>query len=822
SLVVMTTTRALIIIAVSVILFPNLSLCLACPQHESESLLSFKATTNVSNGVLSSWRNESDCCNWYGIECNKQKHVVMLSIDSALDNSATTLGGTLPSSLGKLSYLKELHLVSIALSAIIPPAICLLTRLTYLDLSYNQLNGSLPSCLGNLISLTYLYLDDNRLTGSIPPSLGNLSFLNKLFLSSNKLSGNIPCSLGNLSSATSLNLSLNQLNGRIPYSLGNLSLLVELEISHNHLSGALPSTFGMLSSLKWLFANDTAFNESFSSSVLPTSLFSLRLSLNHHLKISETFFHNLTGLLWLSLSNCVLNINPVWIPPFQLFFLELISCNINSQIPPWISNQFLRLETLTIANNSLVGQIPSWVWDISTSLYSVNLSANYLESLSLEKPSSGWTEVKVVDLSKNALSGKVPTVWPKLGVLLLNDNLFTGNIPPSWGNFFDLQMLNLANNSLTGTIPPTIANCSSLKILNLGNNYFEGYLPFEFGKLSLYSLVIHNNNLSGSFLPPIVNCTELQILDIGHNAFQGRISKSIGNMTKLRVLVMKGNNFRGRIPSQIEKLKYLQILDLSFNHLSSFIPRSILSLQAMAITVQQASVLSYDELRVFIDYFETGINQVFYSAGLDLTAKSRQEFYPYILSTLTSIDLSHNELNGRVPSDFGKLKGLMFLNLSTNHLSGTIPHSLGEMVQLESLDLSTNKFSGKIPQELNSLDSLGVLNLSTNNLSGSIPQGGHMTTFEESSYSGNPNLWNCPLPKNCSWPEFAPRLFSNNTEEKSREIPWFEITVGLLYGGGLGGVIALLVIVERWRMKYFEAVDFILKIVFPSFRNLTL
>ncbi|XP_059070862.1 receptor-like protein EIX1 [Cryptomeria japonica] len=315
-------------------------------------------------------------------------------------------------------------------------------------------------------------------------------------------------------------------------------------------------------------------------------------------------------------------------------------------------------------------------------------------------------------------------------------------------------------------IPASLSNCSSLTVLNLGNNSLKGSLPYEFSRLwQLKSLVVHGNILIGSFPPSISNCSFLQVLDIGNNFFGGEMPPTIGNFSDLRVLVMKKNNFIGNIPSAIGQLIYLQILLLSSNHFSGLIPHTIVSLQAMTIEDQDGIVLS--------NFYYGQI----YRDGLDMTSKGIEEHYTYILSTLTAIDLSNNELDGGIPFDFGNLKGLRFVNLSMNNLNGTIPSSLGEMGQLESLDLSRNKFSGKIPMEFTSLSSLGFLNLSNNHLSGSIPQGTQMSTFGESSYSENSNLWGCPLPKNCSWPQYIPRPpeVSINKEKKNTKYPLYGI-----------------------------------------------
>ena len=126
--------------------------------------------------------------------------------------------------------------------------------------------------------------------------------------------------------------------------------------------------------------------------------------------------------------------------------------------------------------------------------------------------------------------------------------------------------------------------------------------------------------------------------------------------------------------------------------------------------------------------------------------------------------------------------------------------------------------------ELECLSSLGSLNLSNNNLSGRIPQGIHMTTFGESSYSGNPYLWGCPLPKNCSWPKFVPSpppIYIDKIKRSSTYL-WHGIAFGLSYGIAFGGVISLILIKISWRRTYFIKVDAILMFLFPWMKNLTL
>ena len=103
-------------------------------------------------------------------------------------------------------------------------------RVIQLDLSHNGLTGQIPSELGNLAALQELHLHGNHgLTGQIPSELGNLAALQELWLSSNGLTGPIPPELGNLAGLKRLDLS-GGLTGPIPAELWNLAALESLSL----------------------------------------------------------------------------------------------------------------------------------------------------------------------------------------------------------------------------------------------------------------------------------------------------------------------------------------------------------------------------------------------------------------------------------------------------------------------------------------------------------------------------------------------------------------------------------------------------------------
>ncbi|KAL7219691.1 hypothetical protein ACSBR2_012702 [Camellia fascicularis] len=132
-----------------------------------------------------------------------------------------------------------------------------------------------------------------------------------------------------------------------------------------------------------------------------------------------------------------------------------------------------------------------------------------------------------------------------------------------------------------------------------------------------------------------------------------------------------------------------------------------------------------------------------------LVTKGSNYQYDKILTLVTSIDLSNNNISGNMSQELTSLLGLLSLNLSGNNLIGMIPKKMGHMVSLKSLDLSKNQLRDQIPPSMSCLPFLNYLNLSRNNLSSKIPLSTQLQSFSASSFLGN-KLCGLPLTKNCS------------------------------------------------------------------------
>ncbi|KAL7219690.1 hypothetical protein ACSBR2_012701 [Camellia fascicularis] len=777
---------------------------------------------------------------------------------SYLDLSYNSLNSTIPSWLYSFSRLEFLNLCSNRLEGRLPNSIGNLTSLSTLDLSYNLLEGRLPNSIGNLASLQDLGLSYNGLEGRLPNSIGNLASLQGLGLSYNGLEGRLPNSIGNLASLQGLDLSYNGLEGRLPRWLGNLCNLRYIGLSHNKfsgelitssskciaihaledmlldgnklsghipdqigqfqnltyillsgnlLSGPIPETLGRLTSLYALSLEDDQLN-----GTLPQSLGHLskliRLCVSNNLlegTVSEVHFTILANLMEFHASDnrLTLKVSPDWIPPFQLLEVELRSWHLGPKFPIWLQSQ-KQLHIIDLSCTGISDRIPTWFWNLSSSTAHLNLSHNQLHGEISYIP----CDLGRVFLSSNNLNGTLPRLSSSLIELDLSKNLFSGDISHLLcdGNKEEnrLVVLLLKENFLSGEIPDCWMAWPSMTVIDMGNNNLTGNIPSSMRYLGgLQSLHLRNNHLSGEISSSLQNCHNLVMVDLSENEFIGSIPTWMGErLLHLTVLILRSNKLDGMIPLELCRISSLKILDLSNNNLSGAIPWCINNITAMAMKRNSSNVtygVTCSNLRKC--WYTT------YLENANLVTKGSNYQYDKILTLVTSIDLSNNNLSGNIPEELTGLLGLLSLNLSGNHLIGVIPKKMGDMVSLESLDLSKNQIRGEIPPSMSGMTFLSYLNLSYNNLSGKIPLSTQLQSFNASSFLGN-KLCGLPLTKNCSVDGEKPNVGNEgDSEGVGSKVDWFYLSMAFGFGVGFWGVSIPILFIKSWRYAYFRFLD---------------
>ena len=302
------------------------------------------------------------------------------------------------------------------------------------------------------------------------------------------------------------------------------------------------------------------------------------------------------------------------------------------------------------------------------------------------------------------------------------------------------------------------------------------------------------------------NCSLLKFVDLENNGFSGQVPAWIGEgLPVLNILILSSNKLSGSIPFELCWLKYLRILDLSLNDISGNIPQCFNNFTAMAqkgdffsgiIGSNYTKSYAYD-----IEDVEEFVNAV------TIVMKGRELNYGKYLGLLKIINLAHNNLTGKLPSEISSLLELVVLNISKNNLIGEIPQMIGQLKQLQSLDMSSNRFSGEIPSSMSELNFLSYLNLSFNNLSGRIPSGTQLQSFDANDFIGNWALCGLPLPQKCLGEETDHDGNEDNEDDGDKFEKWFYVGAGVGFVASFGGICAPLLLKSSWRDDYFLLLD---------------
>ncbi|GLT55696.1 hypothetical protein SLA2020_287920 [Shorea laevis] len=640
-------------------------------------------------------------------------------------------------------------------------------------------------------------------------------------------------SLFNLQHLHSLNLAYNGFNSTFPSGFDKLAKLSNLNLSHAGFIGQIPLEISRMTSLVTLdlSVDDRGLElENPNLVILVQNLKELKYLFLDGINLSTQ------GKEWCQVLSSLPN----------LIVLGMSNCYLSGPIDSSLSKFQSKLYYLDLSNNQIEGEIPNWVWSIS-SLEHLNLSHNFL--VNFQEPMPDAISVSFLDLHGNKLQGQIPKPLSSAVYIDYSSNNFS-SIPIDIGNslmgamFFSLSnnnlhgiipesickpvslfVLDLSNNSLSGTMPQCLTRMRLLSVLDLSTNNLSGNIPDTFSSECLTeTLALNGNHLEGKIPRSLANCSFLELLDLGNNQINDTFPCHLNNISSLKVLVLRSNNFHGQIccPSDNFSWPLLQIIDLASNHFWGELPNQWLQTwEAMKNDSGsvELTILARSLAFVTINNYP-GNNHgsieaaIYYQDSVLITNKGTEISLAKIISLFTFIDFSCNKFEGQIPELLGEFKALYALNLSHNGFKGLIPTSLGNLKNLESLDLSRNNLSGEIPQQLGDLNFLAVLNLSHNHLEGRIPNGRQFQTFSEDSFKDNKGLCGLPLKENCS-ANVVPTSKDKHSIDGTN-IDWNFLSVEFGFVFGLGIVILPLMFYKRWRLWYCKRINGFLSRFFPQ------
>ncbi|KAI5663317.1 hypothetical protein M9H77_22640 [Catharanthus roseus] len=583
---------------------------------------------------------------------------------------------------------------------------CKNSRVIALDLKAEGISGGLDnsSSLFDLQHLKSLNLAMNNFASTIPSAIVRLVNLEYLDLSNSGFTGQVPVELSQMTRLISLDLS------SVGYNL--------LELQHPNLT-MLVKNLSRLQELRLDGINISYYQRTEWSNVLSSSLPDLQV---------------------LSLSACNL-VDPPEVSLLRLKNLSEISLAANNFSAPFPQHflHFPNLKSLALGSCGIHGNLPEKLFHLGSLEY-LDVSDNHL------------------------LQGTLPE-FPQnmsLRTMVLQGTNVSGNLPDSIGNLHQLSTLDLSRCNFTGSIPSSIANLTQLEYLDLSANMFTGPLPNLSQLKNVTRIYLHRNSLEGTVASSLFELPFLQSLQLSFNQFSGMILEfSNASSSRLQTIDLSSNGFKGPVPISVYHLQSLTYLDLSFNNFSG--PVELNNFQGL----KNLSFLdlSHNNLSVFpgngnFSQLPSGINQ------LKLASCSLRVF-PNLRNhqRLSDLDLSNNQIQGKIPNWIWKVKNLnlslnslmdfeepfpdqisvrmyaidlhsnmltgpvpivpssaLYIDYSFNSFNSTMVADIGNyLIYTVFFSLSNNKLTGNLPLSICNASYIRVLDLSYNSLDGSIP-----------------------------------------------------------------------------------------------------
>ncbi|XP_048434179.1 receptor-like protein 7 isoform X2 [Pyrus x bretschneideri] len=297
----------------------------------------------------------------------------------------------------------------------VSPLFCNVNYLQVLDLANNNLSGMLPQCLGKSSSLEILHLMFNSFHGHIPPFCANKNSLKFVGLGYNRLQGMLPRSMADCIQLEFLHIGNNQISDIFPSWLGVLPVLRGLILGSNAFHGIIgkPPTDHEFPNLCIIDLSNNLFSGMLPSKYMENWNFMKYVVTNKESRYFVVSSNNSTdkyGYYFQFSYEMIIPVKGVKLTydrtPYDLRLIDFSSNRFEGEIPASIIGSLRALQLLNLSNNTLSGQIPSSLANL-TALESLDLSQNKLSGM-IPGCLAQLTFLEYFNVSYNHLWGPIP------------------------------------------------------------------------------------------------------------------------------------------------------------------------------------------------------------------------------------------------------------------------------------------------------------------------------------------------------------------------------------------------------------------------------
>ncbi len=452
-----------------------------------------------------------------------------------------------------------------------------------------------------------------------------------------------------------------------------------------------------------------------------------------------------------------------------LELLDVGGNQFNGTVPSELSN-LSTLIALYLDDNAFTGTPPDV--SASTGMVLLDLSHNSYDG-SLPSWLTSMTQLVTIDLSFNDFTGPVPAALGDLNMLQwldLTGNHFDGSIPAELGGLgaaglqaasapssshlrfdqiartggesmlnalalTDLTTLNLGSNMFSGEIPNTLMDLTGLTDLDLSYNMLEtsdpdlntflvGLSPDWADTQTISPSNVQVENVASDSVTlswtPISYVGDGGYYQVMYGTTDGGPYDQSGCQTTDKTET--GCTVSGLDTAGTTYYFVVQTFTPAHGDQSNDLTSASSSQRSNAfLGCTSPGNMAQSECEALVALYNSANGASWIDNSGWMTTTPCTWYGVTCGGSVTTLNLSSNNLNGTIPTEIGNLTSLVTLDLRSNSLSGGIPTEIGSLSLLQKLDLRNNSLSGSIPTSIDGMSSLRSLYLVGNNLDGNIP-----------------------------------------------------------------------------------------------------